>query len=117
MLAVMRRGWIIAAVLICVIALPFVSLRVSTVRAIGRIEALQGRTGEFADLTKMIRTKYSSVDSPEGLERARTLMGLETVTNLSVVRFNGEGLPYYYGYVAYDTNKQQVVEAVVDQLW
>ena len=113
----MRRGWIIAAVLICVIAFPFISLRVSTVRAIARIEGLQGCSGDFADLTKPIRTRYSSVDSTEGLERARTVMGLESVTNLSVVRFNGEGLPDYYGYVAYDTNKQQVVRAVVDQLW
>ncbi len=114
---VMRRRWIIAAVVVCVIALPFVSLRVSTVRAIARIEALQGRTGDFADLTKTIRTRYSTVDSLKGLERARTVMGLDSVTNFSVVRFNGEGLPYYYGYVAYDTNKQQVVRAVVDQLW
>ncbi len=113
----MRRGWIIAAVLVCVIAFPFVSLRVSTVRAIARIEALQGRTGDFADLTKTIRTRYSSVDSPDGLERARAVLGLESVTNLSVVRFNGEVLPYYYGHVAYDTNKQQVVRVAVDQLW
>jgi hypothetical protein len=113
----MRRRWIIAAVVVCVVALPLVSLRVRTVRAIARIEALQGRTGDLADLTKTIRTRYSSVDSPEGLERARSVMGLESVTNLSVVRFNGEGLPYYYGYVAYDTNKQHVVRVVVDQLW
>jgi Zn-dependent membrane protease YugP len=113
----MRRGWIIAAVLICLIALLFISLRVSTVRAISRIEALEGRTGDFSDLTKTIYTRYSSVNSPEGLERARTVLGLESVTNLSVVRFNGEGLPYYYGYVAFDTNKQHVVRAVVDQLW
>jgi hypothetical protein len=117
LLDVMRRGWKIAAVVIGLIALPVVSLRVSTVRAIARIEALQGRTGDFADLTKPIRTPYSRVDSPAGLERARTMMGLESVTNLSVVRFNGEGLPYYYGYVAYDPNRKQVVRAVVDQLW
>jgi hypothetical protein len=112
-----RRAWIIAAVLGCVIAVPFISLRISTVRAIARIEALQGRSGNFADLTKTIRTRYSSVDSPEGLKRARAVLGLQTVTNFTVVRFNGEGLPYYYGYVAYDTNTQQVVKAVVDQLW
>ena len=107
----------IAGVLICLIAVPLVSLRVSTVRAIARIEALQGRTGDFADLTMTIRTRYSSVDSTDGLERARLVLGLQSVTNLSVVRFNGEGLPYYCGYVAYDTKKRQVVRAVVDQLW
>lgn len=116
----MRRGWIIAAVVVCVVAfvlLSLRSLRVSTVLAIARIEALEGRTGDFADLTKPIHTRYTAVDSAEGLERARTVMGLQNVTNLSVVRFNGEGLPYYYGYVAYDTNKHQVVRVVVDQLW
>ncbi len=44
-------------------------------------------------------------------------MGLPTLSNLFVVRFNGEGLPYFYGFVAYDSNKQVVVNAVVDQLW
>jgi hypothetical protein len=44
-------------------------------------------------------------------------MGLQSISNLLVVRFNGEGLPYFYGFVAYDTNKQQVLRAVVDQLW
>lgn len=78
---------------------------------------MQGRTGDFADLSKTIRTRYSSVDSTEGLERARTVMELQSVTNLSVVRLNGEGLPYHYGYVACDTNKQRVVRVVIDQLW
>lgn len=113
----MRRGWIISAVLGCVIAFPFISLRVSTLRAIARSEALQGLSGNFADLTKTIRTRYSTVDSPEGLKRAQAVIGLQSLANLSVVRFIGEGLPYYYGYVAYDTNTQQVVKAVVEQLW
>lgn len=103
--------------MIAFLLLSLRSLRVSTVHAIARIEALEGRTGDFADLTKPIHTRYATVDSAEGLERARTVMGLQSVTNLSVVRFNGEGLPYYYGYVAYDTNKHQVVRAVVDHLW
>ena len=113
----MRRAWIIGAVLLCILAIPVVSLRVSTVRAISSIEALQGRTGDFAAMTKTIRTRYSHIDSTEGLEHARTTLGLQTVSNLFIVRFNGEGLPYFYGFVAYDTNKQEVVRAVVDQLW
>jgi hypothetical protein len=87
------------------------------VRAIARVQALQGRVGDFAEITKPIRTRYNQVDSTEGLEHARVRMGLRSVSNLLVVRFNGEGLPYFYGFVAYDTNRQQVVRAVVDQLW
>ena len=113
----MRRAWIIGVVLLCVLAIPIVSLRVSTVRAVSRIESLQGRTGDFADITKAIRTRYSHVDSAEGLEHARNTLGLQTVSNLFVVRFNGEGLPYFYGFVAYDTNRQAIVKVVVDQLW
>ena len=113
----MRRAWIIGVVVLFILAIPVVSLRVSTVRAISRIEALQGRTGDFAEITKTIRTRYSHVDSAEGLAHARSTLGLQTVSNLFVVRFNGEGLPYFYGFVAYDTNKQEVVRAVVDQLW
>lgn len=101
----MRRAWIIGLVLLSILAIPIVSLRVSTVRAISHIEALQGRTGDFAEITKTIRTRYSHVDSAEGLEHARSTLGLQTVSNLLVVRFNGEGLPYFYGFVAYDTNR------------
>ena len=104
-------------VVLLVIAVPFVSLRFRTVRAIARIEALQGRVGDFARITEPIRTRYSQVESAEGLEHARVTMGLQTVSNLLVVRFNGEGLPYFYGFVAYDTNRQEIVRAVVDQLW
>lgn len=113
----MRRAWIIGVVILGILALSVVSLRVRTVRAISRIESLQGRTGDFADITKSISTRYSRIESTEGLEYARVTMGLQTVSNLSVVRFNGEGLPYFYGFVAYDKNKQVVVRAVVDQLW
>ena len=113
----MKRWMIILALLVLVLAIPLIHLRVRTVQAIGRIEALQGRTGDFAEITKPIRTRYTPVASAERLESARARMGLQSVSNLFVVRFNGEGLPYFYGFVAYDTNKQQVVRAVVDQLW
>ena len=111
------RAWMIGAVVLLILAIPVMSLRIKTLRAISRIEALQGRSGDFAEITKTIRTRYTQVDSPEGMERARRVMGLQTATNLFVVRFNGEGLPYFYGFVAYDTNKQEVVKVVVDQLW
>lgn len=113
----MRRLWIIGVCLAGGLGLSLVSLHRSTAGAIARIEALQGRTGDFADLTKAMRTRYSQVDSPEGLEHARTLMGLAAVSNLTIVRFNGEGLPYFYGYAAYDTNRQQVVGVAVERLW
>ena len=47
------------------------------------------------------------------LQRERVVDVLQPKVN----RFNGEGLPYCYGFVAFDTNKQEVVRAVVDQLW
>ena len=113
----MRRFWIIGSVVLLVVMFPFVSLRVATVREISRIEALQGRTGDFTEITKPIHTRYGQIESTDELERARVTMGLPTVSNLFVVRFNGEGLPYFYGFVAYDTNKHEIVRAVVDQLW
>lgn len=113
----MKRWVIILGLVLLVLAVPVIHLRVRTVRAVARIESLQGRIGGFTEITKPIRTRYTRVDSAEGLEHARVRMGLQSVSNLLVVRFNGEGLPYFYGFVAYDTNKQQVVRAVVDQLW
>jgi hypothetical protein len=116
-LAVVKRWVIILVLILLVVAIPVVHLRVKTVQAIARIEGLQGRSGDFTEITKPIRTRYTQVDSAERLEQARVRMGLQSVSKLLVVRFNGEGLPYFYGFVAYDTNKQQVVKAVVDQLW
>ena len=113
----MRRARIIGVVLLFILAVPVVSLRVSTVRAISRIEALEGRTGDFAEIAKTIRTRYSHVDSATGLGARLQRDGTADGSNLFVVRFNGEGLPYFYGFVAYDTNKQEVVRAVVEQLW
>ncbi len=116
----MRRNWFNLALVSCVVAAPLitvVSLRLGTVRSIARIEALGGQNGELAELAKTVGVGYNSVDSPDGLEWARRVMDLKSVTNLTVIRFNGEGLPYYYGYVAYDTNKQQIIGAGVDQLW
>ena len=113
----MRHVWIIGLVLVCIYAILAVSLRRSTIRAISRIESLQGQTGEFTEITKTIRTRYSHVESAEDLEHARRTLGLQTVSNLFVVRFNGEGLPYFYGFVAYDTNKKEIVKVMVDQLW
>jgi hypothetical protein len=110
-------AWILAGVLLVIVAEPFVAMRIGTVRAVARIEALQGRTGDFAELTKSIHTPFTRLESPGDLERARLKMGFRTISNSVVVRFNGEGFPYFYGFVAYDTNKQQVVSAVVDQLW
>lgn len=112
-----KRWLIILGVVVLVLAVPLAYLRVRTVRAVARIGSLQGRSGGFAEIMKPIRTRYSRVDTVESLEHARVRMGLQSVSNLLVVRFNGEGLPYFYGFVAYDTNKQQVVRAVVDQLW
>ena len=112
-----KRTWIISVLVLLVTASPLVSLRLRTVRAIARIRALQGCLGDFAELTKPISTRYSQIDSAEGLEHARVTMGLQTVSNLFVVRFNGEGLPYFYGFVAYDTNRREIVRAVVNPLW
>jgi hypothetical protein len=113
----MRRALIIGTVVLLLLAIPVVSLRVSTVRAISRIEALRGRTGDFVEILRTIQTPYTRVESPNAMEHARTTLQMDSISNLFVVRFNGEGLPYYYGFVAYDTNKQFVVKAVVDQLW
>lgn len=113
----MKRAWIIGAVILLVVVSPLASLRVATVRAIERIEALQGRTGDFAEIAKPIRTRYQKLESAEQLEHAGKAMGIATLSNLFIFRFNGEGLPYFYGFVAYDTNQHEVVRVVVDQLW
>jgi hypothetical protein len=113
----MKRVAILAAVPLFLLGCVYLSLHIATGRAISRIEQLEGRTGEFAEVTKTIDTRYRRIDSTDELELARKKMGLATVSNLFVVRFNGEGFPYFYGYVGYDTGRQQVVRAVVERLW
>ena len=107
---------ILAAIAAVVLGCAYVPLYVATRRAISRIEHLEGRSGEFAELTKPIDTHYQQIDSLEELELARKKMDLATISNLFVVRFNGEGIPYFYGYVGYDTGKHQVIRATVKKL-
>ncbi len=113
----MKRVWIILGIVLVLLASPFVSLRISTLRRAARIEALQGRTGEFTNIVRGIDTHYHSITDTNELEHARARLGLVTVSNLSLVRFTGEGLPYFYGWVAYDPLKREIVRAKVDQLW
>jgi hypothetical protein len=113
----MKRGWIILTIVFVVLASPFVSLRISTVRRVARIESLQGRTGEFTNIVRGIDTRYRPITDTNELERARDRLGLATAPNLSFVRFTGEGIPYFYGWVAYDPVKREIIRAKVDQLW
>ena len=113
----MKRSFLIGGLLLLLLASPFITLWVRTQLEVSRIESLQGRRGPFKTLVTPIRTRYSDVIDDAERERARSILGLSTVSNLSVVRFNGEGIPYFYGWVAYDTGQQQVIRVVVDQLW
>ena len=113
----MKRSVLIGCFVLLLLASPFVVLWVSTQFEIGRIERLEGNGGSFITLTKPIRTHYSALTNAGELERAQVRLGRSTLSNLYVVRFNGEGIPYFYGWVAYDTGQQHVVRAVVDQLW
>jgi hypothetical protein len=110
----MKRAWIIGSVLV---GAAIVSLWIQTHRAIRSIEVLQGRTGDLSDLTKPFRSRQQRVDSPTELERAQARLALPTLSNMFVFRFTGEGLPYFTGLGAYDTNKHQMVRVVVDRLW
>ena len=88
-----------------------------TVSEVAKIRALQGQTGEFSSLVRSIRTRYSDISDPKQIEATRLKLGLLDLTGTRLVRFNGEGMPYFYGYVAYDTNKQTVLRAEADELW
>lgn len=113
----MKRLAIIAAVLLVVLGIIFVPLRMRTVHAVKQIRALEGQSGEFSSLVRTIRTRYSAIEDPKQMETACVKLGLTNLTGLRLVRFNGEGMPYFFGYVAYDTNRQSVVKSVVDELW
>jgi hypothetical protein len=113
----MKRSVLIGCLALLLLASPFIMLWLSTQLEVRRIARLQGQRGALSTLTASIRTRYRAVTDDGEREHARTILGLSTLSNLSVVRFNGEGIPYFYGWVAYDTGQQQVVRVVVDQLW
>jgi hypothetical protein len=113
----MKRIAIIATILLALLCAIFVPARVATVSAVRKIQALEGQTGEFSSLVSSIRTHYTDVRDQKQIESYCGKLGLRDASGLRLVRFNGEGMPYFYGYVAYDTNKQTVVRAVVDELW
>jgi hypothetical protein len=113
----MKIVTIIAGVLLVVFGVIFVSARIGTMSQVGKIRALEGQSGEFGLLAHSIRTRYTTIEDPKLMEGARLKLGLTDLTGVRLVRFNGEGMPYFYGYVAYDTNRQKVLKAVVDELW
>ena len=113
----MKRSVLIGCLVLVLLASPFIVSWFRTQLEVERIENLQGRRGAFGTLTAPIRTRYREITDDGQRERARSILGLSSLSNLHVVRFNGEGIPYFYGWVAYDTGKQHVVRAVVDQLW
>ena len=113
----MKRIALIAGVLLVVLGVFFVPLRIGTMSQVRKIRALEGQTGEFSVLINHIRARYTAIKDPKQMESTRLRLGLTGLTGMRLVRFNGEGMPYFYGYVAYDTNRQTVVKAVVDELW
>jgi hypothetical protein len=78
---------------------------------------LEGSIGDFAVLAKAVETSYQRLEGSRDVELARQKLQPSNGTNLLFYRFNGEGLPYYYGYVGYDTGKQQIVKVRVERLW
>jgi hypothetical protein len=113
----MKRFVLIGAVLLVVIGMVLVPMRVRTASDVAKIRALRGQVGEFSSLARSIRARYSDIDEPKQIEAARLKLGLMDLTGTRLVRFNGEGMPYFYGYVAYDTNRQTVLRSEVDELW
>jgi hypothetical protein len=113
----MKTFGIVVAVLMVVVCIVLVPARMSTMSAIHKIQALEGQKGEFSSLVSTIQTHYTDISDPKQVESACGKLGLRDVSGLRLVRFNGEGMPYFYGYIAYDTKNRTVVRAVVDELW
>ena len=113
----MKRFALIAGVLFVVLGVFFVPLRIRTMSEVRKIRALEGQAGEFGSLVHPIRARYTAIEDPKQIETTRLKLGLMDLTGTRLVRFNGEGMPYFYGYVAYDTNKQTVLRSEVDELW
>jgi hypothetical protein len=112
----MKRLALIAAVLLAIVGVLIVLLRMKTVDQVRKIRALEGREGEFGSLAASIRTRYTVIEDSPKMESARLKLGLTDLAGIRLLRFNGEGRPYFYGYVAYDTNRQAVVRVIVDEL-
>jgi len=113
----MKKLAIILGVLVVVLGVIFVPGRIGTIAEVRKIRALEGQSGELGLLVRSIRTRYTTIEDPKLVERARLKLGLTDLTGVRLVRFNGEGIPYFYGYVAYDTNRQTVLKAAVEELW
>ena len=113
----MKSIAIIAGVLVIALGFILVPARVRTMSQVRKIRALDGQSGEFSMLAHSIRTAYTTIEDPKLMEGSRLKLGLIDLAGVRLVRFNGEGMPYFYGDVAYDTNRQKVLKAVVDELW
>ena len=107
----------IVSAIALLLGVSYGSLYFRTKERILRIEDLEGSIGHFAELAKAVGTSYERLEASRDVQLARQKLSLSNGTNLFLYRFNGEGVPYFYGYAGYDTGKQQIVKVVVDKLW
>jgi hypothetical protein len=92
-------------------------LHMTTKEQCSRILAMEGRRGTWAELTEEIKPSFTIIKSSEQREAVLTRLALTNGNELMLVRFNGEGLPYYWGWVAYNTNTSRVIKSNVELLW
>jgi hypothetical protein len=113
-----KRYPLIAIIIVLgILALTLLSKRVTTIHEVSKIRALEGQAGKFEFLARSIHARYHTIEIPTELKTAFTKLNLSNSNGVKLIRFNGEGVPYFYGYVAYDTNRETVVKVVVDELW
>lgn len=111
------RGWPVVMGILMVLAMvsPFIGLWGSTRLEMERIAGLKGRSGSLPSLLSSLRARHRPVVAPHELELAGERLGLSNLSNLLVVRFDGEGFPYFRAWLAYDPERQQVVKTAIEQ--
>ena len=109
--------WALVGVLLLVGAWVFLDLHMRTKRECSKILALEGRTGNWSELAAAIKTSFTTIADPNEKEAILARLAVTNAEGLMVARFDGEGFPYYWGWVAYNTNTLTVVRTDVELLW
>jgi hypothetical protein len=113
----MRRVAAIYAVVVLVLLAPLANTWFSTQSRISEILALMGKRGALNVLLSNIGTPHLPVTSNGDLRRPPASFTHRPSTNTIVLRFEGEGLPYFRAWLAYDTERLMVVNVAVERLW
>ena len=108
---------VVVGFLVVLFVLSVLTMLLSTRQQVAEIRALEGKSGSLSNLLRNVRTRPVTITAEPLRTTGLARLQLPAGAIARVLKFPGEGLPYFEGWLAYDEESQRVIKVVVDELW